>query len=77
MLSKEDSFKARIVQLILRKEVDDALEALSQHYKVDVPRFKVGMPKKTGGKAGCYVPNTKTIHVVNQEKLEDPWQHKY
>lgn len=73
MLSNEDSFKAKIVQLILRKETVKALEALSQHYRVDAPHLKVGMPKKTGKKAGCYVPNTKTIHVASQEGLEDPF----
>ena len=73
MLTDEKRFKVRIVQLILRKEAGEALEALSQHYRVDVPRLKVGMPKRSGGKAGCYVSNTKTIHVASMEKLEDPF----
>jgi hypothetical protein len=73
MHSDEDSFKAKIVQLILRNEAEIALESLSQHYQVDTPHLKVGMPKKTGKKAGCYVPNTKTIHVASQERLADPF----
>ena len=73
MHANEELFKVRVVQLILEKEVDEALEALSQHYHVRVPRLKVGMPKRTGGKAGCYVSATKTIHVASMEKLYDPF----
>ena len=73
MLADEQLFKARVVQLILRKEVGEALEALSRHYGVGVPGLRVGMPKRSGGNAGCYVTGTKTIHVANSEKLYDPF----
>jgi len=73
MFDREHLFKARVVQLILMKETDEALKALSQHYRVDIPRLKVGMPKKHSKKVGCYVSKTKTIHITNQEKLEDPF----
>jgi len=73
MLNAEPLFKAKIVQLILMKETDEAIKALSQHYSVGVPRLKVGMPKKFGRKVGCYVSKTKTIHVMSEEKLEDPF----
>lgn len=73
MFTSEDLFKAKIVQLILMKEPLEAIEALSHHYGVDVPRLKVGMPKKYSKKVGCYVSKTKTIHVMNQEKLEEPF----
>ncbi len=73
MLADEQLFKARVVQLILKKEVEEALEVLSRHYHVSVPRLKVGMPKRSGGKAGCYVSGTKTIHVASMEKLYDPF----
>jgi len=65
--------KARIVELILMKKTDEAIKALSQHYSVDVPHLKVGMPKKHGKKAACYISKTKTIHVRSREKLEDPF----
>jgi hypothetical protein len=55
------------------KETHEALKALSQHYNVDVPNLKVGMPKRHAKKIGCYVSKTKTIHVMNQEKLENPY----
>jgi len=73
MFDDEHRFKARVVQLILMKETDEAIKALSQHYSVDVPKLKVGMPKKYTMKVGCYVSKTKTIHVMNREKLEDPF----
>jgi len=71
MLADEQLFKARVVQLILDKKAEEALEALSQHHKVATPRLKVGMPKRSGDKAGCYVSATKTIHVASEERLCD------
>jgi len=73
MLADEQMFKLRVVQLILAKKAEEALEALSQHYKVAVPRLRVGMPKRSGGKVGCYVSATKTIHVASEERLHDPF----
>ena len=69
----EDVFKARVVQLILKKEANSALEALSEHYRVSVPALRVGMPKRFVGKAGCYVSGTKMIHVASMERLYDPF----
>ena len=73
MFADDEFFKARVVQLILRKEADEALEILSQHYRVGVPMLRVGMPKRSGAKAGCYVSGTKMIHVASMEKLYDPF----
>jgi hypothetical protein len=73
MLVDEQLFKVRVVQLILKKKSEEALEILSQHYRVGVPRLKVGMPKRSGSKAGCYVSGTKTIHVASSDKLYDPY----
>jgi hypothetical protein len=73
MFADEDVFKARVVQLILKKEANAALEALSEHYRVSVPGLRVGMPKRSGGKAGCYVSRSKIIHVASMEMLHDPF----
>jgi hypothetical protein len=73
MVSGDWHFKAKIVQLILQGQTDEALNMLSTHYSVDIPRLKVGMPKGHGGKVGCYVSKTKTIHVANREKFGDPF----
>jgi hypothetical protein len=72
MVSGDWHFKAKIVQLILQGQTDEALNMLSNHYNVDIPRLKVGMPKGHG-KVGCYVSKTKTIHVANREKFGDPF----
>jgi len=73
MPNSDSLFKAKIVQLILAGHVDEALKMLSHHYGVDPPRLKVGMPKGHSGKVGCYIPKTKTIHVINREKIGDPF----
>ena len=73
MLADEQLFKARVVRLILAKEVEEALEALSKHHHVNVPRLRVGMPKRSRSKSGCYVSTTKTIYVASMEKLYDPF----
>lgn len=68
----EQAFKAEIVKLILAKHTTEALQHLSNHYKVDAPRLRVGIPKQSGKNVGCYVSRTKTIHVMDSEKLGDP-----
>jgi len=73
LVHNDHLFKANIVQLILMKETDEALKALSQHYGIGVPHLRVGMPKRSAKKVGCYVSETKTIHVMNWEKIEDPF----
>jgi len=73
MLNEESMFKAGIVRLVLAKEVDEALNMLSEHYHVDKPKLKVGMPKRYKSKAGCYVAKTKTIHVNSREMLGTPF----
>ncbi len=73
MLSSESLFRAKIVQMILTKENVDALGALSHHYGVDVPLLRVGMPRGHSRDVGCYVSKTETIHVLNQEYLENPF----
>ena len=73
MLNEESLFRAKIVQMILMKENVDAIEALSSHYDVDIPLLKVGVPKGHSGSVGCYVSKTKTIHITNQEYLDNPF----
>ncbi len=50
-----------------------ALNMLSRHYSVDTQRLIVGMPKGHRDTVGCYASKTKTIYVVNQEKIGDPF----
>ena len=59
--------------MILMKKTNEAIKALSDFYKVEMPQLKVGMPKRYRKKIGCYVPKTKTIHICDREKLDDPF----
>ncbi|MCP8310758.1 MAG: hypothetical protein L6M37_03960 [Candidatus Methylarchaceae archaeon HK02M1] len=69
----EQIFKVIIVNLILSKRPEKALELISKHYSVEVPKLKVGMPKRHRKVIGCYVEKTNTIHVSNQDALYNPY----
>ena len=73
MSAYDSAFKCKVVELILARELHQALTALSEHFEVDVPKVKVGLPKKYRNKAGCYSSKDKTIYVMNQEALENPF----
>ena len=72
-MSNGDSlFKAKIVNLILSKDTEKALELLSQRHRVAKPNLKVGMPKRYSKKLACYVARKQTIHVSCREVLYHP-----
>jgi len=73
MSADELAFKNRVVQMILAKELDQAMEALSERFDVDVPAVRVGLPKGYRNTAGCYSSRDKTIYVANGEMLENPF----
>jgi hypothetical protein len=69
-----DTFKPTIVWLILNGKTEEALTLLSKKYNVNMPKFKVGLPK--GHKAvayGCYTAKTETISVLNSDMLSNPF----
>lgn len=73
-LSLENQLKAFVVHLILDGKVEKALKLLAKHYNVNEPKIKVGLPK--GGKKntlGCYVAETETIFVFNNDTLKEPF----
>jgi len=70
----EQNFKALIVYLILNGETEKALEMLAKHYSVDVPKIKVGLPKRHKKKTlGCYNAKNKMISVLNSDALKEPF----
>jgi hypothetical protein len=73
MSTTETLFRAKIVYLILSQDTEEALELLSQHYEVAVPKLKVGMPKRHSKNPACYVAKSRTIHVVQREILWNPF----
>ena len=72
MLTADILFKAKVVYLILSKDTEEALELLSQHYKVVKPKLRVGMPKRYSKNPACYVAKKRTIHVSRREILWNP-----
>lgn len=70
----ENAFKAKIVWFILNGDTEEALSMLAEHYKVGIPRLKVGLPKRRKTSAiGCYEARNKTISVLNSDILKDPF----
>jgi hypothetical protein len=70
----ESRFKATMVSLIMQGDTEKALEMLAEHYRVSVPRLKVGLPKgKKRNSLGCYSPKNKTITVLNSDTLKQPF----
>lgn len=66
-------FRAKIVYMILSKDTEDALELLSQHYEVQEPKLRVGMPKRYSKNPACYVGKSRTIHVAQRNVLWNPF----
>ncbi len=72
--SDEREFQERIVHLIsLEKKPEQAIQALSQRYRVEKPDLRIGLPKGEKKALGCYVNRDKTIYISNQEYLYDPY----
>jgi len=70
----EQKFKASIVWLILNGKTEKALELLAEHYSVEVPKLKVGLPKGRKKKTlGCYNAKNETIFVFNSDTLKEPF----
>ena len=72
MLTADILFKAKVVYLILSKDSEEALEILSNHYRIAKPKLKVGMPKRYSKNPACYVAKKQTIHVSRREILWNP-----
>ena len=70
----EEKEKALVVWLILCGRTEEALERLARFYRLDLPRLKVGLPKRQKRKAvGAYSLKEKTIFVLNSDALKNPF----
>jgi Zn-dependent peptidase ImmA (M78 family) len=70
----EEQFRVLIVWLVLSGKAEEALERLGEHYGVDVPRLRVGLPKGHKAKAfGCYNTKDRTICVLDSDRLREPF----
>ena len=70
----EQKTKAMIVWLILNGNPEKAIEMLAEHYGVNVPKIKVGLPKGRKKQVfGCYKAKDKTVFVSNSDALKEPF----
>ena len=70
---EDKRFRAMIVWLIANGKTEEALEQLAQHFGVETPKLKVGLPKGRKLKTlGCYDGKSKTLSVLNSETLKEP-----
>lgn len=68
----EEETLAKAVQLILESRPEEALQLLSQHYRIPSPRLKIGLPKRCKKALGCYTPRDKTIHLRSRNEYNNP-----
>ena len=72
--------KAKIVQMILNKKTETALEKLSEFYHVESPKIVVGTIKGKRRRAyAVYVPAQKKIYALNSDIFYNPFiiLHEY
>jgi Zn-dependent peptidase ImmA (M78 family) len=71
---EEPEFQANIVRLIaIERKPEDALEALCEHYRVERPVLRIGLPRGEKKALGCYVHRERTIYISSEEYLFDPY----
>ncbi|MCX6649932.1 MAG: hypothetical protein NTV61_11200 [Candidatus Bathyarchaeota archaeon] len=66
-------FEVKVVHLILSHDAEEALRSLAEHYGVDVPGLRVGLPKGHVNVLGCYVVEKEIIYVASSDGLADPF----
>jgi len=73
-MTEHINFESLVVWLILNGKTQDAIEMLSKRYQIEIPKLKVGLPKKHKTKAcGCYDPKKQTITLLNSDMLINPF----
>lgn len=80
MSEPDDLTKAKIVQMILDKKTENALEELSVFYGVSTPKIVVGtIKKKRRTVYAVYVPAEKKIYALNSDIFYNPFVilHEY
>ena len=80
MPEPDDLTKASIVQMILDGKTENALEKLSEFYRVETPQVIVGtIRKKRRTVYAVYVPKEKRIYALNSDIFYNPFVmlHEY
>lgn len=74
IIELDDLAKAKVVQMILDKETEEALHSLSSHYKVNPPQIVVGTIKgKRRTVYAVYVQRERKIYCVNSDIFYNPF----
>jgi hypothetical protein len=72
--SGETGFRAAVVAAILDSRTEEAIGMLCEHYRVSVPRLRVGVLEgRTKGVAAVYSVERKEILAARREYLYDPF----
>ncbi|WP_458746795.1 hypothetical protein [Candidatus Nitrosocosmicus sp. T] len=70
----DDTFKAYIVQLIIDKKTEQALESLSRFYEIKPPQIVVGTIKgKRKTVYAVYVQRESKIYCINSDIFYNPF----
>lgn len=79
MDESEEIIRAKAVKLILEGRAEEALKLLSQHYRIETPNIKIGLPKGHRNVFACYIPGKKTIYIRSSREYRDPYivLHEY
>lgn len=70
---EEDKFKARIVQLILSRETEDAIALLAKKYGVRTPKADIGISKGKKRALAVYSVEANRISFADQEQFFNPF----
>ena len=75
VLSQEEhEFRQKVVRLILvERQPEQAIDLLSEHYRVERPALRIGLPRGEKKALGCYVQRERTIYISNSRYLYDPY----
>ena len=69
-----DLSKAKIVEMILNKKTEQALQLLSEYYKVHTPQIVVGtIKRKRKTVYAVYVQREKKIYCINSDIFYNPF----
>ena len=80
MSELDDLTKAKIVQMILDGKTENALEKLSEFYRVETPQITVGtIKRKRRTVYAVYVLKEKKIYALNSDVFYNPFVilHEY
>ena len=71
---EEQEFQQKVVRLILiERQPEQALDLLSEHYRVECPLLRIGLPRGEKKALGCYVQRERTIYISSSKYLYDPY----